>query len=215
MGAMTESAGAGVRWIRRTVRAAAPAILALTVVVSGAVEAQANGVSPSPGETRMAPASETGVANARSAQGFMQGLRYRLTALGGVHGLGGEERHLYGGVEGGAFHGRFGAMGLGQYGNGGSRSSILVGGGPALEVLDLDRASLAGYAGVAWYRETLENPEASRRLTGPFGGVSLRVPLPVGSLGVGVSVWRGSASGGGIVEDASGTGRRLSVGFGL
>ena len=152
-------------------------------------------------------------AEAEARQGT--GLRYRLAALGGTHRGSGGEFHLYGGAEAGILYGRFGAMALAQMGGGAGRSSALVGGGPAMEVVDLEVAALTAYGGLAWYEESLNTPDVSRDLTGPYGAVSIRVPLPVGAVVVGGSVWHGRSSGDGVVEEASATGRRLSLGFGL
>ena len=60
-------------------------------------------------------------------------LRYRLMALGGASGLGGDGLHAYGGLEGGVLYRRVGLMALGQYGTGNEFTSLLLAGGPAIE----------------------------------------------------------------------------------
>ena len=133
--------------------------------------------------------------------------------LGGVGGLGGSERHPFGGVEVGAFFGRFGALAMGQYGDGNGFRSRLVAGGPAVEIADLGYASFAAYGGVAWYEEEQEAGFV-RDMTGPTLALTARIPLPVGAIGMTLSLWRGSVDGEGFAQPATATGRRLSVGFG-
>lgn len=187
-------------------------------VVPGSVEDEGTSVTASVNastKTPVAGASAEAVADTVEGPSSATGVRYRLTGLGGSHGIGGDELHIFGGVEAGALYGRFGAMALAQVGGGAGRRSVLVGGGPAVEVVDLEVASLAVYGGLGWYQESLDPLDVTRDLTGPFGGVSVRIPLPVGAVGVGMSVWRGNLGGDGVVNEVGVTGRRLSVGFGL
>lgn len=208
MGALVEGWREG-RTFRRWLMVPMSALVALAL--PGALQAEApDGDRPTPRDL-MAGA----VAAFDTVDTGSEGVRYRLAALGGAHGIGGDDLHVFGGVEAGALYGRFGAMALTQFGGGGERSSILVGGGPAVEVVDLGTASLTVYGGLGWYQETLDAPDVSRDLTGAYGGASVRVPLPAGAVAVGVSLWRGSLGGDGVLEEPSLTGRRLSVGYGF
>lgn len=143
------------------------------------------------------------------------GSRFRTHAilLGGVGGLTDSERHPYGGVELGGFVGRYGALVLGQYGNGNGFRSLLAGGGPAFQIADVEFASFSAYGGLAWYQEEL-NTGFARDLTGPYLALTGRSPLGIGALGVTLSVWRGSIDGEGFQRSTTVTGRRLSVGYG-
>jgi hypothetical protein len=141
------------------------------------------------------------------------GFRLHAMFLGGVGGLADSERHPYGGIELGGFVGRYGALALGQYGNGNGFRSLLAGGGPAIRIGDVGFASFSTYGGLAWYEEVLETGFA-RDLTAPYVALTGRLPLRVGAIGVTLSVWRGSLDGEGFERSTTVTGRRLSVGFG-
>ena len=140
---------------------------------------------------------------------------FRAALVAGAHGLGGEHVHPYGGLEAGALYGRYGLMGIGQYGSGGDFDSVLVGGGPAVKVADLGFASVTAHGGLAWYQEEDIPSGVARDLTGGYGGVSLRVPVGFGAVAVTGTVWRGTADGAELETPISGTGYRLSFGFGL
>ena len=129
--------------------------------------------------------------------------------------MAGDETHPYGGLESGALYGRYGAMGVGLYGSGAGHQSVVVGGGPAMELVDLGFASLTGYVGPGWYREHDERSGADRSLVGALVGLSTRVPFRVGAVRASVTAWRGTADGGDVVNPISATGLRFSLGFGL
>lgn len=180
------------------------------LVVAGPGDLNAQLAPPSSDAHEGRPAADS-VAEESGGSSF----RGRLMAVGGVTGIGGDGIHPYGGLEGGFLLGRFGALGLGQYGTGNGFSSLLFGGGPAVEVVDLGYAAVTAYGGLAWYREELDAVPGTREVTGLYGGLSVRVPLPFGALGFNASLWRGSVEGEGIEFDHTPTSHRFSVGFGF
>lgn len=135
-------------------------------------------------------------------------------ALGGLSGLGGDGLHPFGGAEAGALLGRLGVMTIGQHGRSSDFRSLLLAAGPAVEVLELDRATLVAWAGVARYEERV-SAGVTRGLTGLHGALSLRIPLSRGAVGIQVSAWRGTLGGEGIDDPPTVTAHRLSLGFGL
>jgi hypothetical protein len=140
--------------------------------------------------------------------------RYRLMALGGVSGIGGDGIHAYGGLEGGVLYRRVGLLALGQYGAGNDFTSLLLAGGPAVEVLDLNFASLMAYGGYGSYGETLE--QGFSRNTGVvYGGLAVRVPLGRFALGATVSYFQGTLDGSEILVPVSIRSHRFSLGLGL
>jgi hypothetical protein len=141
-------------------------------------------------------------------------LRYRLMALGGASGLGGDGLHAYGGLEGGVLYRRVGLMALGQYGTGNDFTSLLLAGGPAVEVVDLDFASLLAYGGVGLYSEELD--QGFSRDTGVlYVGLAVRVPVGRFALGATASFWRGELDGDGILFATPVRAHRFSIGVGL
>jgi hypothetical protein len=133
---------------------------------------------------------------------------------GGVVGIGGEGLHPFGGIEGGVLRGRLGAAAVGQLGRGNAFRSTLVAAGPAVEVAGLRRASVVVHGGPVRYVERVDAGVA-RRLHGLYGGVSVRLPLGRRAVGLGATVWHGSARGEGIDHPESVTGHRFHLGIGL
>jgi len=138
----------------------------------------------------------------------------RLMVLGGVSGIGGDGLHPYGGLEGGFLYGRFGALALGQYGDGNDFTSLLLAGGPAVQVTDLGFASFTLYGGMGFYQEK-KVETFDRDMTALYGGLSVRVPLGRVSAGLTVSLWQGELDGDEIVTPMTVRGHRFSVGLGL
>lgn len=138
----------------------------------------------------------------------------RLMVLGGVSGIGGDGIHPYGGLEGGLLYGRFGALVLGQYGDGNDFTSLLVAGGPAVQVTDLGFASFTFYGGMGFYQEK-KVETFDRDMTVLYGGLSVRIPLGRVAAGLTVSLWQGELDGDEIVTPMTVRGHRFSVGLGL
>lgn len=142
-------------------------------------------------------------------------LEPRAMAVAGVRGLSGEGIHGYGGLEGGFLYGRWGFRVLGQYGMGNGFRSVALGAGPALRVVEVERASLSVYGGVGRYGEREESSGLHRDMTTLFGGAGLRVPVGFGALGLTLSVWHGSVEEEGFREAVRHTPYRLSLGLGI
>jgi hypothetical protein len=141
-------------------------------------------------------------------------LRYRLMALGGMSGLGGDGIHAYGGLEGGVLYRRVGVLALGQYGTGNDFSSLLLAGGPAVEVVDRGFASLLAYGGLGFYSEALD--QGFSRSTGAlYAGLAVRVPVGRFALGATFSYWRGELDGDDIFFPTPVRAHRFSIGVGL
>lgn len=151
---------------------------------------------------------------AADTTGGSSSLQGRLMALGGVGGIGGDGLHAFGGTEAGVLLGRIGVMALGQHGRGNGFQSLLLAGGPAVEVLETERAALIAWAGLARYSEQTGSG-VTRAMTGLQGALSVRIPVSVGAVGVQLSVWRGTLDGEGISDPPTVTSHRLSIGFGL
>lgn len=181
-------------------------LLAVSFLTGAPAQAEAPPVPPT---ERLIPADSS------EASALEDRTRFRPHAmlLGGVGGLGGDARHPFGGVEIGGFFGRFGALAIGQYGDGNGFRSILLAGGPAVELADVGFASFSAYAGLARYEEELETG-FERDVGGPYAALTARIPLRVGAIGLTLSLWRGSLDGEGFERPTTVTGRRLSVGFG-
>jgi hypothetical protein len=161
------------------------------------------------GYSDVAPETET-----EAAQDPGMPLRYRLMALGGASGLGGDGLHAYGGLEGGVLYRRVGLMALGQYGTGNDFSSLILAGGPAVEIVDLGFASLMAYGGVGRYSEELD--QGFSRDTGVFyAGLAVRVPVGPFALGATASFWRGELDGDEIFFATPIRAHRFSFGVGL
>lgn len=142
-------------------------------------------------------------------------VQLRASLRAGALGLGGEGMHPYGGGEIGALWGRYGVMALGLFGSGSEFDSILLGGGPALEVADLGFASLSVYAGAGWYQEREARSGTARDFLAGLGAASVRAPVGFGSVGMTATLFRGSSEGGAIESPISATGYRISLGFGI
>jgi hypothetical protein len=141
-------------------------------------------------------------------------LRYRLMALGGASGLGGDGLHAYGGLEVGVLYRRVGLMALGQYGSGNEFTSLLLAGGPAVEIVDLDFASLMAYGGVGRYSEEVD--QGFSRDTGVvYAGLAIRVPVGRFAIGATASFWRGELDGDEILFATPIRAHRFSFGVGL
>jgi hypothetical protein len=141
-------------------------------------------------------------------------IRYRLMALGGASGLGGDGVHAYGGLEGGVLYRRVGVLALGQYGTGNDFTSLLLAGGPAVEVVDLGFASLMAYGGYGFYQEELD--QGFSRNTGVlYAGLAVRVPVGRFALGATASLWRGELDGDEILFATPVRAHRFSFGVGL
>lgn len=141
-------------------------------------------------------------------------IRYRLMALGGVSGLGSDGLHPYGGLEAGFLYRRVGILALGQYGSGNDFTSILVAGGPAVEVLDLGFASLTVYGGVGRYGEELASG-FDRSLGIVYGALSVRVPIGRIDLGATASLWQGKLDDDAFEAPSTVRAHRFSFGVGF
>ena len=141
-------------------------------------------------------------------------LRGRLMLLAGVSSAGVDGRHGHGGIEAGLFRGRFGVVALGQYGSGNGYQSLLLAGGPAVEVANPGFLSLTAYGGVGRYEER-RSDGFDRNVNVGHVGMSIRVPLRFLALGFATTLWQGTLDGEGIGSPASVRGHRFSIGVGL
>lgn len=157
------------------------------------------------------PAAAQAVPEADAPGRSIQG---RLMVLGGATGLGGDGLHPYAGVEAGLLYGRFGVMGLGQYGDGNDFTSLLLAGGPAVRVADLGFASFTVYGGMGSYREE-KIQSFERDMTILFGGLSVRIPMGRVSLGLNASYFQGDLEGDDVPVPTTLRGHRFSIGLGL
>ena len=157
--------------------------------------------------------------------------RWSAVVVGGVHGTD-PEPHLFGGLEARVrVTGRVGVTGLAARGSGRSYTSTLLAAGPSIRVpLGADAGgrgpALEGWAGPAWYGETLEAPGLvggtpgsgtsgiSRGSLAALAGAALRIPVWRGTVSAGVVHWRGSVSADGFAAPGTFSGTRFMLGAG-
>ena len=157
--------------------------------------------------------------------------RWGAAVVGGVHGTN-PELHLFGGLEARArVTGRVGITGLAVRGSGRSYTSSLLALGPSFRLpLGADAGgqglALEGWAGPAWYGETLEAPGSTgggqssgtsgiaRSGLAALAGVALRIPVWRGTMSMGLVHWRGSVSADDFAAPGTFSGTRFLVGVG-
>lgn len=144
----------------------------------------------------------------------------QVSLLAGSRGLG-DRAHPFAGLEGSAHHGRFGLAATGHLGSGSDYSSTLFGIGPSVRLLRAASTRLSVWAGVSRYREELDrgllppgSGPADRSVTGGLLGVTLRRPLPLGSLSLHATWLAGRLDGDDVVVPHRIQGLRLAVGIG-
>jgi len=144
----------------------------------------------------------------------------QASLLVGSRGLG-SGAHPFVGLEGSVHRDRFGVAATGQLGSGNDYRSTLLGVGPSVRIATAASTRLSVWAGVSRYREELDgdllppgSDTADRSVTGGLLGVTLRRPLPWGSVSLHAAWLTGRLDGEDLVAPHRVQGLRLAVGIG-
>ncbi len=140
--------------------------------------------------------------------------------LVGSRGLG-SRAHPFVGLEGSVHRDRFGVAATGHLGSGNDYRSTLLGLGPSVRLVTAASTRLSVWAGVSRYREELDGDllppgsgTADRSVTGGILGVTLRRPLPWGSVSLHATWLTGRLDDEDLVVPHRVQGLRLAVGLG-
>jgi hypothetical protein len=144
----------------------------------------------------------------------------QASLLVGSRGLG-SRAHPFVGLEGSVHRDRFGVAATGQLGSGNDYRSTLLGLGPSVRLVTAASTRLSVWAGVSRYREELDGDllppgsgTADRSVTGGLLGVTLRRPLPWGSISLHATWLAGRLDDEDLVVPHRVQGLRLAVGLG-
>lgn len=121
--------------------------------------------------------------------------------------------HAIGGLEGTILRGRWGGSGTIQLGFGSEYGSLFVGAGPGGELASAGNVQILGWAGPAWFRETLDAGPSRSTLVGTIT-IGVRRPVSLGAVSLRVTWLGGRLEGEDFVTSAPISGFRLSVGVG-
>lgn len=122
--------------------------------------------------------------------------------------------HRWAGLNAGFTHGRWGVAGEIHRGGGNGYASTYLGGGPLLRHWVHPRAEVRLSAGLAHYRERLDDGR-DRNVTGPTAGLQLRAPAGPVTVVLGLTGWLGSYEGDDTpAAPVPGRGLRIIVGVG-